>query len=152
MSLTNTSTLFNSNGQFFSTSQYQGSVYQQVTFASPLLWDRQFTVTEPLGPAINGDTISNYPVMPNEYFMGSFDGFWIHRVYCSGRLVATIQTVNQDMFIPLVHDRVESLAMGSGFLDGAPGMASTVIPAPGAVVVLSVAAVLAKRRTFNVQR
>ena len=146
MIVTNTSTLFNSNGQFFSRSEYQGSTYQEVTYTKPLAWDNQFTITEPLGEALNNNTISNYPVTPNKYFMGSFDGFWIHRVYSEGRLVMTIQAVDQDMFIPVAHDRVESIAMNSGFLQAMGDCEPPDVPAPGVLAVLGIAAIVGIRR------
>ena len=141
-----TSTTFNSNGQFFSRSEYQGALYQESHFANPLKWDNQFTITEPLGEALNNNTVANYPMMPNEYFMGSFDGFWIHKIFSEGRLVMTVQTVDQDMFIPVQHDRVESIAMSSGFLPATADCKPPDVPAPGVLAVLGIAAVVGIRK------
>lgn len=146
MIATNNSTIFNSNGQFFSRSEYQGAVYQEVTFASPLVWDKQFSLTEPLGEALTNNTISNYPVNNNKYFMGSFDGFWVHKVYSNGRHVMTIQTVDQDMFIPVPHDTVYSVCMATE-LDG-DDIDTEIpdVPAPGVLAVIGIAAIIGVRK------
>jgi len=146
MIVTNTSTLFDSNGQFFNRSEYQGSLYQEVTFSKALKWDNKFTITEPLNEALYNNTISNYPVGPNKYFMGSFDGFWIHRIYNRGNLVMTVQSVDQEMFIPVAHDRVESIAMASGFVDPTGDCDPPDVPAPGVLAVLGIAAMFGMRK------
>lgn len=142
MITTNTSTIFNSNGQFFSRTEYQGAVYQEVTFARSLVWDNQFSLTEPLGEALTNNTASNYPVTDNKYFMGSFDGFWIHKIYNHGQLVMTIQGVDQDMYIPVVHDRVESLCMSTTVEKDDLSTQMSVVPAPGVLTALAIAVAL----------
>jgi hypothetical protein len=106
------------------------------------VFDTQFTITEPIKESISNNTVSNYPETANKYFMGSFDGFWVHKIFNGGRLVMTVQTVDQDMFIPVAHDRIESVCMqASTELDG--GDIDTeipVVPAPGVLAMLGIAA------------
>lgn len=104
-------------GNLFSSSQYQGSTYQEVTYTQRLAFDPTLTMTESLVEAITPPTVTNYPMVDSSFFMGRFDGFWVHRIYNDGRLVMTVQGVNQDMFIPVIHDRIESVCMQTG-LDG----------------------------------
>jgi hypothetical protein len=82
--------------------------------------------------------------------MGSFDGFWIHKVYNNGNLVMTVQTVNQDMFIPVQHDRVESVSMQLP-TESIPydGPVRPPVPAPGVSAMLGLAALLAIGRKRN---
>ena len=58
----------------------------------------------------------------------------------------TVQTVDQDMFIPVQHDRVESIAMSSGFLPATADCEPPDIPAPGVLAVLGIAAMVGIRR------
>jgi hypothetical protein len=98
-------------GNLFSTSINEGSMYVEVSYTKPLTFDNTLTITEPFGEAIDHPTVSNYPQIPHNFFMGSFDGFWVHKIYREGNLVMTVQGVNQDMFIPVSYDRVESVCM-----------------------------------------
>jgi hypothetical protein len=98
-------------GNLFSTSINEGSMYVEVSYTKPLTFDNTLTITEPIGEAIVQPTVSNYPQIPHNFFMGSFDGFWIHKIYREGNLVMTVQGVNQDMFIPVSYDRIESVCM-----------------------------------------
>jgi len=98
-------------GNLFSTSINEGSMYVEVSYTKPLTFDNTFTITEPIGEAIAHPTVSNYPQIPHNFFMGSFDGFWVHKIYREGNLVMTVQGVNQDMFIPVSYDRIESVCM-----------------------------------------
>ena len=98
-------------GNLFSTSINEGSMYVEVSYTKPLTFDNTLTITEPIGEAIAQPTISNYPQVPHNFFMGSFDGFWVHKIYREGNLVMTVQGVNQDMFIPVSYDRIESVCM-----------------------------------------
>lgn len=141
------STLFSSDGQVFSRSEYQGAIYQEVHFTDRLAFDTQFTITEPRGEALTNFTFPNYPLIPNKHFMGSFNGFWIHKIYNGKQLVMTVQGVDQDLFIPVVHDRVESVCMGGIELDG-DDIDTKVpdVPAPGALAVFLAAAFVASRR------
>ena len=98
-------------GNLFSTSINEGSMYVEVSYTKPLTFDNTLTITEPIGEAIVQPTVSNYPQIPHNFFMGSFDGFWVHKIYREGNLVMTVQGVNQDMFIPVSYDRIESVCM-----------------------------------------
>jgi hypothetical protein len=98
-------------GNLFSTSINEGSMYVEVSYTKPLTFDNTLTITEPIGEAIAQPTVSNYPQIPHIFFMGSFDGFWVHKIYREGNLVMTVQGVNQDMFIPVSYDRIESVCM-----------------------------------------
>ena len=98
-------------GNIFSTSINEGSMYVEVSYTKPLTFDNTLTITEPFGEAIDHPTVSNYPQIPHNFFMGSFDGFWVHKIYREGNLVMTVQGVNQDMFIPVSYDRIESVCM-----------------------------------------
>jgi hypothetical protein len=97
-------------GQKFASSIDQGSMYMEVSYTNPLKFDPTLTITEPRSGAIVQPTVTNYPQVPNSYFMGRFDGFWVHRIYRDGKLVTTIQGVDQDLFIPMQYDRVESVS------------------------------------------
>jgi hypothetical protein len=98
-------------GNLFSTSINEGSMYVEVSYTKPLTFDNTLTITEPIGEAIVQPTVSNYPQVPHNFFMGSFDGFWVHKIYREGNLVMTVQGVNKDMFIPVYYDRIESVCM-----------------------------------------
>jgi hypothetical protein len=98
-------------GNLFSTSINEGSMYVEVSYTKPLTFDNTLTITEPFGEAIDHPTVSNYQQIPHNFFMGSFDGFWVHKIYRDGNLVMTVQGVNQDMFIPVSYDRIESVCM-----------------------------------------
>lgn len=98
-------------GNLFSTSINEGSMYVEVSYTKPLTFDNTLTITEPIVEAIAQPTVSNYPQVPHNFFMGSFDGFWVHKIYREGNLVMTVQDVNQDMFIPVSYDRIESVCM-----------------------------------------
>lgn len=98
-------------GNLFSASINEGSMYVGVSYTKPLTFDNTLTITEPIGEAIVQPTVSNYPQVPHNFFMGSFDGFWVHKIYRENNLVMTVQGVNQDMFIPVSYDRIESVCM-----------------------------------------
>jgi hypothetical protein len=131
-------------GNIFSTSINEGSMYVEVSYTKPLTFDNTLTITEPIGEAINHPTVSNYPQIPHNFFMGSFDGFWIHKIYLGGNLVMTVQTVDQDMFIPVQYDRIESVSMEFP-TESIPydGPVRPPVPAPGVGIMLGLAAVFA---------
>ena len=138
-------------GQKFSSSIDQGSMYMGVSYTNPLKFDPTLTIPEPRSEAIVEPTVSNYVAATRPFFMGSFDGFWIHKVYNNGNLVMTVQTVNQDMFIPVQHDRVESVSMQLP-TESIPydGPVRPPVPAPGVGVMLGLAAIIAiGRRRFS---
>lgn len=121
-------------GNFYSTSLYQNATYMGVTYTHPLTWDNAYSITEPVRQAIHEPTVANYPIVPSHFFMGTFDGFWIHKIYNGDTLVMTVQGVDQDIFIPVFHNRVESVSMGSfgpnpggGVIPDVPSAGSTVL-------------------------
>jgi len=138
-------------GQKFSSSIDQGSMYMEVSYTNPLKFDPTLTIAEPRSEAIVEPTVSNYVAATRPFFMGSFDGFWVHKVYNNGNLVMTVQTVDQDMFIPVQHDRVESVSMEFP-TESIPydGPVRPPVPAPGVGVMLGLAAIIAiGRRRFS---
>ena len=137
-------------GQKFSSSIDQGSMYMEVSYTNPLKFDPTLTIMEPRSEAIVEPTVSNYVAATRPFFMGSFDGFWVHKVYYKGNLVMTVQTVDQDMFIPVQHDRVESMSMG--YMESIPydGPVRPPVPSPGVGAMLGLAALFAfGRRRFS---
>jgi hypothetical protein len=138
-------------GQKFASSIDQGSMYMEVSYTNPLKFDPTLTIAEPRSEAIVQPTVSNYVAATRPFFMGSFDGFWVHKVYNNGNLVMTVQTVDQDMFIPVQHDRVESVSMQLP-TESIPfdGPVRPPVPAPGVGVMLGLAAIIAiGRRRFS---
>jgi hypothetical protein len=134
-------------GNLFSTSINEGSMYVEVSYTKPLTFDNTLTITEPFGEAIDHPTVSNYPQIPHNFFMGSFDGFSVHKIYREGNLVMTVQGVNQDMFIPVSYDRIESVCMDlvPEELTDDPQYHPHV-PAPGMGLLVAMASVVALSR------
>ena len=134
-------------GNLFSTSINEGSMYVEVSYTKPLTFDNTLTITEPFGEAIDHPTVSNYPQIPHNFFMGSFDGFWVHKIYREGNLVMTVQGVNQDMFIPVSYDRIESVCMDlvpEELTDDPPYRPN--VPAPGMGLLVAMATLVAFSR------
>jgi hypothetical protein len=131
-------------GQKFSKSVDQGSTYLGVSYAQPLMFNPNFDVTTPIRASLYRPTVSNYPQVDKSFFMGSFDGFWVHKVFNDGHLVMTVQGVNQQMFIPVQHDRVESVSMSFG-AETIPydGPVRPPVPSPGVSAMLGLAALFA---------
>jgi len=134
-------------GNLFSTSINEGSMYVEVSYTKPLTFDNTLTITEPFGEAIDHPTVSNYPQIPHNFFMGSFDGFWVHKIYLQGNLVMTVQTVDQDMFIPMHYDRIESVCMEFP-TESIPydGPVRPPVPAPGMGLLVAMATLVAFSR------
>jgi hypothetical protein len=134
-------------GNLFSTSINEGSMYVEVSYTKPLTFDNTLTITEPFGEAIDHPTVSNYPQIPHNFFMGSFDGFWVHKIYREGNLVMTVQTVDQDMFIPMHYDRIESVCMEFP-TESIPydGPVRPPVPAPGMGLLVAMATLVAFSR------
>ena len=134
-------------GNLFSTSINEGSMYVGVSYTKPLTFDNTLTITEPIGEAIVQPTVSNYPQVPHNFFMGSFDGFWIHKIYREGNLVMTVQSVNQNMFIPVSYDRIESVCMA--FMPEEltnNSQYSPNVPTPGIGLLIAMATLVALKR------
>jgi hypothetical protein len=122
-------------------------MYVEVSYTKPLTFDNTLTITEPIGEAIVQPTVSNYPQVPHNFFMGSFDGFWVHKIYREGNLVMTVQTVDQDMFIPMHYDRIESVCMEFP-TESIPydGPVRPPVPAPGMGLLVAMATLVAFSR------
>jgi hypothetical protein len=146
------STLYG-QGQKVSESTYQGSTYLEATYTERISFDANFDITTATNSSLYRPTVSNYPEGDKPFFMGSFDGFWVHKIYNNGHLVLTVQGVDQDMFIPVQHDRVESVTMNMVPNETIPCPDCPVrppVPAPGVSAVLGVAALFAMgRKRFN---
>lgn len=131
-------------GQKFYESINQGSMYMEVSYTNPLKFDNTLTITEPIGESIVQPTVSNYAAPPRNYFMGNFTGFWVHKIYRDGHLVYTTQGVNQDLFIPIHFDQIESVAM-SFTAESIPydGPVRPPVPSPAVSAMLGLAALCA---------
>ena len=134
-------------GNLFSSSINEGSMYVEVSYTKPLTFDNTLTITEPIGEAIVQPTVSNYQQIPHNFFMGSFDGFWVHKIYRERNLVMTVQTVDQDMFIPMHYDRIESVCMEFP-TESIPydGPVRPPVPAPGMGLLVAMATLVAFSR------
>ena len=139
-------------GQKFSSSIDQGSMYMEVSYTNPLKFDPTLTITESRSEAIVQPTVTNYPQVPHSYFMGRFDGFWVHRIYWDGNLVTTIQGVNQDLFIPMQYDRVESVSMTTEAdnpeYEGPVGHPHVPGPSSGLLFAMAVICLAGRKRTL----
>ena len=135
-------------GQKFSSSIDQGSMYMEVSYTNPLKFDPTLTITEPRSEAVVQPTVSNYVAATRPFFMGSFDGFWIHKIYRDGHLIYTIQGVNQHLYIPVQHDYVESVSMGymENTLSGAPVLPPVPTPGVGAMLGLTALFAIGRKR------
>ena len=135
-------------GQEFAFSQNQGSLYLGMAYTEPLSFTPTLSVTEPINPAVLTQTVANYPTKTAPFFMGSFDGFWIHKIYLDGNLIGTVQTVNQEFFTPLFHDRVESVSMG--VMNREPcADCHPHVPAPSALLAVGLGVAILKKRFKN---
>ena len=102
-------TTFLGDGNFFYNTSAQNGVYQNHSFTSPLEWRLDYSAPTPTGAAIVAPT--NGVNFPHTMFMGSSDGFWVHRVFLDGHLTRTFTMVDQQFAIPMQYDRIESVAM-----------------------------------------
>ena len=138
MSIVNTSTIY-TEGQLFHESQYQGSMYMGVSYTKPLTFDNTLTITNPVYPSIQLPTVTNYDITSSKFFMGSFDGYWIHKIYNGDRLVMTVQALNQELFIPVPYTRIESTTLDCRDDDHGHGPH---VPEPTGAALIGIAAAL----------
>ena len=132
-------------GQKFYESINQGSMYMEVSYTNSLKFDPTLTITEPTGEALHLPTVTNYATPPHNYFMGNFSGFWVHKLYRDDNIVYTTQGVDQELFIPIAYDRIESIAMPT-VLSPAGVVESRhdpCVPSPGTGLTIALAAVCA---------
>jgi hypothetical protein len=143
-----TSTVF-SEGQKISVSQDQGSTYLGFSYADNLYFINSLNITNSINPAVVSPTHANYPVAISSFFMGSFDGFWIHKLYLGDDYIKTIQTVNQEFFAPVFYDRVESVSMGSMQPEICSDCGHPHVPEPSIVLICMVFLVLIGKRSLS---
>jgi hypothetical protein len=136
MSIVNTSTIY-TEGQVFHQSQYQGSLYMEVSYTNPLIFDNTLTITNPVYPSIYAPTQSNYNITSSSFFMGSFDGYWIHKIYNGNTLVMTVQTLNQELFIPVPYTKIQSTTLDCRDDDDGP-----YVPEPTGAALITIAAAI----------
>ncbi|MFM2117936.1 MAG: hypothetical protein RL316_1126 [Bacteroidota bacterium] len=137
-------------GQKFYESINQGSMYMEVSYTNPLKFDPNFTITTPRDEAFVEPTVSNYAAPAHDYFMGNFTGFWVHKIYRDGHLVYTTQGVNQDLFIPIQYDSIQSVSLNVSESIPYDGPVRPPVPAPGVGVMLGLAALCVwGRKRFN---
>lgn len=135
-------TTFFGEGNFFYTTAVQNGVYQNVAFTSPLEWRNAYTAPTPTGASIIAPT--NGVNFPHKMLIGNSEGFWIHRVFLDGHLVGTFTMVDQQFFIPMEYDRIESVCMP--FSPPETGTTNADVPAPaGFAVILASAFMLGGR-------
>lgn len=99
-----------SNGQVFNTKIDQGSTYLGYAYTTQLNYDYAYKMPTPTTEAINPATLAQ-STLPTNFFMGRADGYWIYKLYNEGVLTKTVTLRDQEFYIPLVHDRVESVAL-----------------------------------------
>lgn len=133
-------------GQQYAFSQDQGSTYLGSSYGNPLTFTPRLSATNPVNGSIMSPTAANYPIGTKPFFMGSFDGFWIHKLYVGDTLVATVQTVNQDLFSPVFHDRVESVSMGVMEMEPCEDCIRPQVPAPSALLAIGLGFALLSRK------
>lgn len=141
-----TTTLFGTGNSVYSLTP-QGGVYQSWAYTAPLHWNRDYSQPTPTGEAILAPTVG--VTIPHNLFMGESSGYWVHKAYLDGHLVGTFTMVDQQFAIPVLHDRVESVSMGSGFPVAGSVWADCDppdVPAAGTVALLLVAAVGCRKR------
>jgi hypothetical protein len=130
-------------GQKFYESINQGSMYMEVSYTNPLKFDPNFTITTPRDEAFVEPTVSNYAAPAHDYFMGNFTGFWVHKIYRDGHLVYTTQGVNQDLFIPIQYDSIQSVSLNVSESIPYDGPVRPPVPSPGVGAMLGLAALCA---------
>jgi hypothetical protein len=92
------------------------------------------------------EEVSNYAKLPSMMFIGDFDGYWIHRLYLDGNLVMIVQGVDQQLFIPVTYDYVQSvcLSISPDAYSGASLTVDPIVPLPGTSLILGLSALLFK--------
>jgi hypothetical protein len=140
-----TSTLY-SSGQVFHTLENQGSVYMGYSYTGSLGFAYAYRMPTPIGESMVSFTQPNAAYVSN-FFMGTADGFWIHRVWNEGNFVGTFQMVNQKFSIPVKFDHIESVSMP--FVDNVCGRGhgGGDCPSPSGAAILIMSAFLTKFRS-----
>lgn len=146
-----TSTIYDSAGRYLRTID-QGAVYLGDSYNYPSVFTFTSQITNPVTSALYLPTVSNYPQNDMPMFMGSFTGLWVHKIYNDGFLVLAIQTMNQDLYIPVQFDRVESVSFP--MIPNQIGDTSVTypppIPSPSAIPILALGlAAFSRKRKGN---
>ena len=136
-------TLFGTGNAVYSLTP-QGGVYQSWAYTAPLHWNRDYSQPTPTGEAINAPTVG--VSIPHNLFMGESSGYWVHKAYLDGHLVGTFTMVDQQFAIPVLHDRVESVSMGTACSSAFSDCEPPDVPAAGTVALLLIAAVGCRSR------
>jgi hypothetical protein len=85
--------------------------------------------------------------MPSMIFMGDFDGYWVHRVYLDGNLIMVLKTDNQQLFVPIAYDYIQSVCLSiSPDPESVRGVAADpVVPAPAAIALFGLSLILSRK-------
>ena len=142
--LTATSTLY-SLGQVFDRSIDQGSTYLGYAYTTQLNFDPAYTMPTPTTEAIYPPTVP-HSLNENNFFMGRADGYWIYKLYNNNNIVKIVTLRDQEFYIPVVHDRVESVALPIDPSDTCGHGHDCPEPATGMLLALSAGAVFARKR------
>ena len=137
--------LYGTGNAIYSTAA-QGGVYQNWAYTAPLHWNTAYTAPTPTGSALTPPTVGvSYP---HTVFMGESSGYWVHKLYLDGHLVKTVTAVDQQFTMPVMFDRVESVALPFSPTEFGTGCtrADCDVPSPAGAAVLLVSAVLVRFR------
>jgi hypothetical protein len=141
-----TSTLYDAAGNYASTTD-QGAIYFGTSSNYPSVFTFTSQITNPVTSALYLPTVSNYPQKDMPMFMGSFTGVWVHKIYNDGFLVLAIQTANQDLYIPVQFDTVESVSLLTIPNEiGYVAAAVPPIPTPSVIPILALGMALFSRK------
>ena len=143
------STLYftNQNFGYSSTSLYQGSNYVGGMGLSPTRFNFSSEMLNPPSLYYQEGAVTNYGEMPSMMFIGDFDGYWVHRVYLDGNLIMVLKTDNQQLFVPIAYDYIQSVCLSiSPDPESVRGVAADpVVPAPAAIALFGLSAILARK-------
>jgi hypothetical protein len=131
------------NSGYSSTSLYQGSNYVGIDGISPTRFNWSSDFLNPPSLYFQTEEVSNYAKLPSMMFVGDFDGFWIHRIYRDGNLVMIIQGVDQQLFVPVAYDWVQSvcLSISPDAYSGGSLTVDPIVPPPGMSILMGVCVV-----------
>ena len=143
------STLYftNQNFGYSSTSLYQGSNYVGVMGLSPTRFNFSSEMLNPPSLYYQEGAVTNYGEMPSMMFIGDFDGYWVHRVYLDGNLIMVLKTDNQQLFVPVTYDYIQSVCLAISpdtYPIGSVGV-DPVVPAPAAIALFGLSLILSRK-------
>jgi hypothetical protein len=134
------------NFGYSSTSLYQGSNYVGIDGLNPTRFNYSSEFLNPPSLYFQKEEVSNYAKLPSMMFIGDFDGYWIHRLYLDGNLVMIVQATNQQLFVPIAYDYVQSvcLSISPDEYSGSSLTVDPVVPSPATVLIVGLSALLFK--------